>query len=72
MALYRAFLMTDDERIAAFHLLECINDVAVMEEARGIRGYCSFIEVWEGARAVGAGAACPPARSGETGTRTVG
>ena len=50
MALYRAFLMTDDERIAAFHLLECINDVAVMEEARGIRGYCSFIEVWDGAR----------------------
>jgi hypothetical protein len=53
MALYRAFLMTDDERIAAFHLLECINDVAVMEEARGIRGYCSFIEVWDGARVVG-------------------
>jgi hypothetical protein len=49
MALYRAFLMTEDEHIAAFHLLECADDLAVMEEAAGICGYCSFIEVWEGA-----------------------
>jgi hypothetical protein len=53
MSLYRAFLMTEDERIAAFHLLESVNDMVVMEEAAGIRGYCSFIEVWEGARVVG-------------------
>ena len=71
MSLYRAFLMTEDERIAAFHLLESVNDMVVMEEAAGIRGYCSFIEVWEGARVVGR---VRPAeqRSWKTGTRVAG
>jgi hypothetical protein len=53
LALYRAFLMTADERIVAFHLLDCINDVVAMNEAANIRGYCATIEVWEGARIVG-------------------
>jgi hypothetical protein len=46
-------MMAADERIVAFHLLECLDDVAAMEQATGVRGDCSFIEVWEGTRVVG-------------------
>src|SRR5690348_13757149 len=53
MSLYRAFLPAADERIVAFDLLECVNDVAAMEQAAGTRGDCSCIEVWEGTRVVG-------------------
>jgi hypothetical protein len=53
IALYRAFLMTADERIAAVHPLACANDATALEEAAGLRGCCAFIEVWKGTRRVG-------------------
>jgi hypothetical protein len=40
--------MTADERIVAFHLLDCINDVAAMNEAANIRGFARRLRFGKG------------------------
>ena len=51
--LYRAFFLDDDDRIFAFHLMECLDDGDAIAQARDLPAKCSAIEVWEGARVVG-------------------
>ena len=51
--LYRAFFLDDDDRIFAFHLMECLDDGDAIAQAQDLPAKCSTIEVWEGARVVG-------------------
>jgi hypothetical protein len=51
--LYRAFFLDDDDRIFAFHLMECLDDGDAIAQAQDLPAKCSAIEVWEGARVVG-------------------
>jgi hypothetical protein len=51
--LYRAFFLDEDDRIFAFHLMECLDDGEAIAQAQNLPAKCSTIEVWEGARVVG-------------------
>jgi hypothetical protein len=51
--LYRAFFLDEDDRIFAFHLMECLDDGDAIAQAQDLPAKCSTIEVWEGARLVG-------------------
>ena len=51
--LYRAFFLDEDDRIFAFHLMECLDDSDAIAQAQDLPAKCSTIEVWEGARLVG-------------------
>jgi hypothetical protein len=51
--LYRAFFLDEDDRIFAFHLMECLDDRDAIAQAQDLPAKCSTIEIWEGARVVG-------------------
>jgi hypothetical protein len=51
--LYRAFFLDADDRIFAFHLMECLDDCDAIAQAQDLPAKCSTIEIWEGARVVG-------------------
>jgi hypothetical protein len=51
--LYRAFFLDEDDRIFAFHLMECLDDGDAIAQAQDLPAKCSTVEVWEGARVVG-------------------
>jgi hypothetical protein len=51
--LYRAFFLDEDDRIFAFHLMECLDDCDAIRQAQDLPAKCSAIEIWEGARVVG-------------------
>jgi hypothetical protein len=51
--LYRAFFLDEDDRIFAFHLMECLDDGDAIAQAQDLPAKCRTIEVWEGARVVG-------------------
>jgi hypothetical protein len=51
--LYRAFFLDEEDRIFAFHLMECLDDGDAVAQAQALPAKCSTTEVWEGARLVG-------------------
>lgn len=51
--LYRTFFLDEEDRIFAFHLMECLDDGDAVAQAQALPAKCSTTEVWEGARLVG-------------------
>jgi hypothetical protein len=51
--LYRAFFLDNEDRIFAFHLMECLDDGDAVAQAQDLPVRCTTTEIWEGARFVG-------------------